>query len=228
MASGVAHDFNNLLAVIGMATGTATPHGDAATLSSRHLDAIEDAVDQGREMVGTLMSFARQEATATPVQFDLHELIRTHEAQLSDLMGQSQSLRFALAEDACPLRGDPPGVLRLLSNLVANARDAMPAGGTVTLGTVVTRRGRASSGAEPNVAGRPHVSLTLRDEGTGIPADVLPRIFDPFFSTKAAGKGSGLGLALAQAFVRSAGGDIRVRESTPQGTTFEVLLPLAG
>ena len=227
MAGGVAHDFNNLLTVIRMSVSGAPRRDGGVLLGDLEASAIDGAVEQGRQMVSSLLGFARGNAAATAVAFDLHDLIRAHEAQLRKLVPETQTLVVSLPSAPAPLFGDPSGLMRVLGNLVANARDAMPDGGRITIESTV-RPGRASS--QGSLEGRPrgpHVALRVSDAGPGIPADVLPRIFDPFFSTKAPGQGTGLGLALAQAYLRGSGGDIRVIQSTASGTTFELVLPLA-
>ncbi len=213
MASGVAHDFNNVLAVIQLAAEAAASEPQTA-MARDDLATVATAGAKGRDLVASLLAYARRHA-ATTHDIDLHALLRDIARVLEKLVGIDRRFVLDLAEGPSPVHVDSAALVGVLTNLVANARDATEAGGTVRITTTVERAGA-----------RPNVCLRVSDTGTGIPADVLPHIFEPYYSTKGDTRGTGLGLAMARTVVKSAGGTIRVESSEGRGTTMEVVLPL--
>ena len=178
------------------------------------LATVATAGAKGRDLVASLLAYARRHA-ATTHDIDLHALLRDIARVLEKLVGIDRRFVLDLAEGPSPVHVDSAALVGVLTNLVANARDATEAGGTVRITTTVERAGA-----------RPNVCLRVSDTGTGIPADVLPHIFEPYYSTKGDTRGTGLGLAMARTVVKSAGGTIRVESSEGRGTTMEVVLPL--
>jgi signal transduction histidine kinase len=217
MASGVAHDFNNVLTGIRLSAELARLKLPPEQ-SGEDLETIQRTVAQGGELVKSLLLFARGE-TAAAQRFELNDLVREMEPVLRKLASDRQRMCFELGPEAMEIMGDRTGVARILSNLVVNARDAMPCGGDVTVATAITLR--KMEGA------RPAVVLRVSDTGAGISPDVLPRIFEPFYTTKTEGRGTGLGLTIVQTFVQKMGGEISVESEVGRGTTFEIRLPLA-
>jgi PAS domain S-box-containing protein len=209
LASGVAHDFNNLLAAILLHVRLMDRQPEAAVES---VAAIRDLAEQGTEVVRELLYFARRESAA-PRTIDLVELVRQQEAVLRHLLPDSVKLGVELEEEAVPVVADPVGLRRLLLNLVINARDAVEeSGGRITI-RVEHTAGRAV--------------LEVADDGPGIPTDVREHLFEPFFTLRRQGRGSGLGLAVVYSIVSAHGGEVDVHSTPGEGARFIVRLPLA-
>jgi len=162
-----------------------------------------------------------------PRVMPLNEVVHGMDQMLDRLVGEDLQVERCLADDLPPVRIDPGQMEQVLLNLVLNARDAMPNGGTLQIATdgveLDREEVRELGGSEP---GR-YVRLTVRDNGVGISADFLPHVFEPFFSTKAAGKGSGIGLATVYGIVRQSGGVVRASSAPGEGSCFEVILPIS-
>jgi PAS domain S-box-containing protein len=217
LASGVAHDFNNLLMVIHgfaelLASEDLTPHG------REHRAEIERAANRGSALVRKLLAFGQKDAPQLrPV--DLNHLVSTLAPMLERSLGESVQLQVVTSPLPCTVVADPVQVEQVILNLALNARDAMPGGGVLFV---------AVDGAEPGPTGTPeHVVLTVTDTGTGIAPEVRETMFDPFVTTKEAGKGTGLGLATVASIVDGLGGSVSVVSSPGRGTTFEIALPYA-
>ncbi|MBL8783946.1 MAG: PAS domain-containing protein [Deltaproteobacteria bacterium] len=218
VAAGVAHDFNNLLMI--MMSGAAylvdeLPEGKSRKVAADLLDASE----RGAALTKQLLAFSRR-ASFNPVALDLADLVLRLEPLLVRMAGRGVVLQ--VSNDGLDGRvwADPTQVEQLIMNLVLNARDAMPHGGTITLRThlSVVQDFEASSDS--------FAVLEVGDTGVGIPSDLRARIFEPFFTTKEPGKGTGLGLAVVTSVVRQWQGRVEVDSVVGEGTTFRVLLPL--
>jgi PAS domain S-box-containing protein len=225
LTGGIAHDFNNMLTVI---TGTieilAEAVKDEAHLA-RIVTLISEAADRGSELTANLLAFARKQPLQ-PVEIDVNALVNEVSRLLSPTLGRQIEIKTALGSDLWPALVDPGRLSSALVNLAINARDAMPEGGTVSfLTSNITLNGReAASGT----IDRPdYVVIEVTDTGTGIPEAIRDKIFDPFFSTKESGQGTGLGLSMVFGFVKQSGGNIEVRSEEGQGTTFKIYLPKA-
>jgi PAS domain S-box-containing protein len=207
LAGGVAHDFNNLLMVI----------LSSAELSKRRypdeelIDDIIAASDRASALTSSLLAFARRRPMA-PIEVALDDVIRDLERILRNLATGKLVLEVALAAEGGFVLADPTQLEQVVVNLVANARDAMPDGGTVRIATRTTQ-----------AAGAAVVELTVSDDGPGMDREIAARVFEPFFTTKA--KGTGLGLATAYGIVTQSGGRIRVESVVGRGTAFIVELP---
>ena len=222
LAGGIAHDFNNLLtAILGgveAARGVGLP--DAALME---LDQVQAAARRGAELVKNLLAFARQQ-TLLPRVVALNEVV----AGTIQLLGRSLSgrvvLEFALEQPGRLVKVDPAQLGQVVMNLALNARDAMPEGGRLRIGTghrlVLRPEGEGRAALPP---GR-YAVLEVADSGQGMPPEVMARIFDPFFSTKGSA-GTGLGLATVQGIVAQSGGHITVESTPGQGTCFRIYLP---
>jgi PAS domain S-box-containing protein len=217
LTGGVAHDFNNLLMIISGSLHTLKKGvgGDHKLL--RAVAAIEGASKRGAALTHQLLSFARRQSV-NPQVVDLAEQISAVREVLGTGVGGTVRLEFDIDRDVCPVIVDVAEFETALVNLVINARDAMPAGGTIT----VSAHNLASSEAPD---GGQYVAISVRDTGTGIAPDVLEKIFDPFFTTKPVGKGTGLGLSQVHGFAHQAGGTVKVTSELGQGTQITILLP---
>ena len=220
LAGGIAHDFNNLLtAITGFAT-LAADGLDPAEPRHSHISQVQRAADRAAALTRQLLAFSRRQVLQ-PQIVDLNRTIADMGSMLERLVGEDVRLELQLDAPAATVSVDPAQIEQVLLNLVVNARDAMPRGGTLTLSTrVVTsgdRRGRSESG--------PWVQLSVADTGTGIPPEVQARIFEPFFTTKPKGQGTGLGLAMVHGIVTQSAGQVAVSSTPGIGTVFHVRLP---
>lgn len=213
----VAHDLNNLLSIIDayaedIATGTSTDVAADAAL-------IRNAVARAADMTGQLLTGATAGGPcADGGVIDMHCCISEMGSLLSRLAGPDVRITYALESPQSRIRLARTLLDQIVFNLIANARDAMSGGGEIVLRTVA---------APFPVHGNTALMLEVADTGTGMTADVKARIFEPFFSTKASGRGTGLGLRTVQEIVQRAGGDIDVESVTGVGTTFRIFLPVA-
>jgi two-component system cell cycle sensor histidine kinase/response regulator CckA len=224
LAGGLAHDFNNLLTVIA---------GHAELLHERlrpedplrqRVGPIQDAADHAAVLTRQLLAFSRKQVLA-PAVLDLNALVAEIEPMLRRLIGKDIALVAALARGVGAVRADPAQLKQILLNLAANARDAMPQGGTLTLETQNVERDAPDARLHPDVLPGPSVLLAVTDTGVGMDEATRTRIFEPFFTTKAPGIGTGLGLATVYGIVTQSGGRISVRSEPGRGTTFKVYLP---
>ncbi|MGE0354895.1 MAG: PAS domain S-box protein, partial [Gemmatimonadales bacterium] len=218
LAGGIAHDFNNVLtAIIGISDLLLeeTPENSTTT---RDLQEIRNAAGRAADLTRQLLAFSRRQ-NANPRRILLSEVVAGLKEMLDRLLGEDIRLEVRTAPDLGAVRMDPGQVEQILMNLVVNARDAMPDGGTIT---IETRNVGIGGGSGP--PGR-QVLLEVRDTGTGIDEATLSRIFEPFFTTKEQGKGTGLGLATVHGIVTQNEGRIMVASRPGEGTSFTILLP---
>ena len=226
-AGGLSHDFNNFLQVIlGFACLIRTRYEHHAQLMA-DVQEIVHAAESASSMVRQLLAFSRRQPLQMTV-LDLNQTVRNMERLLQQLMGERIQLVCQLAPDPCWVKMDPTGIEQILMNLGANARDAMPEGGTLTIQTSRVTAAASSNGQTPHpAASGACVQLTVRDTGAGIDPEVVAHIFEPFFTTKSYGKGTGLGLAVVYGLVRQHQGTIDIDSAIGQGTTFHLLFPAA-
>ncbi|MFC5380522.1 PAS domain-containing protein [Aquipuribacter nitratireducens] len=220
VAGGVAHDVNNVLAAVTGYADLLETHVATDGTAVRHLHGIHRAVARAGDLVDRLLAFARrQELEAT--EFDLAAAVH----DLSDLCRRllPHDVRLVVAAlPALPVRADQTQVQQVLLNLVLNARDALPAGGTVAVAAEVREVGRDDLRLPP---GR-YAALEVRDDGTGMDEQTARRCFEPFFTTRERSGGHGLGLSTAIGIARQSGGDLRVTSERGVGTAFTLLVPL--
>jgi len=230
LAGGVAHDFNNILTAIIGNTELALdrlretmPADDAAV---EGLEAVERAAQRAASLTRRLLVFSRRDV-AKPEVLELNRTLREMESMLRRLISENTRLNLALAPDLPAVLADVGQIEQVIMNLVVNARDAMPDGGELTIGTasVLLDALYVQTHAESRVG--PHALLTVSDTGCGMDAGTAERIFEPFFTTKPAGLGTGLGLATVYAIVKQAGGHINVYSEPGRGSTFRIYLPVA-
>ena len=217
LTGGVAHDFNNLLMIISGSLHTLKKGMDEDPKRARAISAIEAATQRGAALTSQLLTFARRQSV-NPQAIDVCERINALREVLQTGVGSAVTLQFDIDEHIWPAMVDVAEFETALVNLVINARDAMPAGGTITVSA------HAETLQEEARAGD-YVAVAVEDTGVGIAPDVLGKIFDPFFTTKPIGKGTGLGLSQVHGFAHQAGGTIRVDSELGKGTTITMLLP---
>jgi len=219
LAGGVAHDFNNLLmAILGSAELVAERIGDRPDVAA-DVDRIRTAGQRAAELTRQLLVFSRRQPPSTRA-VDLHEVIHETTVLLGHSLDRRIELDIRLEAARAHVLGDQARLGSALMNLAINARDAMPAGGSLTVRT------RNVRGEEGDLAGRDLVELTVTDTGEGMSADVRERIFEPFFSTKDVGRGTGLGMSVVYGAIRDLGGTIDVWSEPQAGTSFRILLPV--
>ncbi len=225
LASGVAHDINNLLTVIlscGEDLRRTIREG-----SSSDPGCAEDIVAAGQraaELTRQLLVFARKEV-AIPVYLDLNDLVQTSAKLLRRVVGSRIEIAEEFEASLWTVRCDPGLVGQLIMNLALNARDAMPDGGTLTLGTGNVTVAEGDDVPDPGMASGPYVKLVVRDTGTGMTTDVMKHIFEPLFTTKALGEGTGLGLSMVCDIVKQSRAHLGVRSVVGSGTSFEIFFP---
>ena len=218
LTGGVAHDFNNLLMIISGSLHTLKKGmDDDDPRRVRAISAIEAATQRGAALTNQLLTFARRQSV-NPQAVDVSERIDALREVLQTGVGSAVTLQFDFDQHVWPAMVDVAEFETALVNLVINARDAMAAGGTITVSA------RNESLREEVKAGD-YVAVSVEDTGTGIAPDVLGKIFDPFFTTKPIGKGTGLGLSQVHGFAHQAGGTVRVDSELGKGTRITMLLP---
>jgi len=226
LAGGIAHDFNNILGVIinyARFASSSVPPGSPAAAD---IEEIRRAAERGVGLVRQLMILARRESGSTVV-FDLNELISGLDGFLRSTIGEDILVERNLDSGLWPLAEDPARVEQILINLAVNSRDAMPQGGTLTFETGNAELGSADTLGQPGVEPGRFVRLLVSDTGVGMDAEVAARAFEPMFTTKGSGQGTGLGLATVYTIVTQAGGMIDLSSNPGRGTSIEIHLPAA-
>ncbi len=224
MAREVAHDFNNLLMVIGINLEMLSEQieGDRA---NRLCSAMAIGVERGTALTQHLMEFSRP-AEAQMKVVNVDELIKSSWGELAGAAGDTVDIAMTTAPSTWCYCTDPAQLISAMTNLVDNAREAMPNGGRLIVSTSVRRVDDARAAATGSQAGD-YVSISFSDNGTGIAPDLIARIFEPMFSTKANKKGHGFGLSKVYALANSSGGFVTAESELGRGTTIAILLPLA-
>jgi PAS domain S-box-containing protein len=210
LTGGVAHDFNNLLMIISGSIHTIRKDiTDEKAL--RALQSIDGASRRAASLTRQLLTFARRQRLQ-PQSIELSARLDALRDVLNSGLGGTVSLTIDVAADVWNIVVDPNELETALVNLVINARDAMPEGGSVTI-------------SAKNIVGKAQVAISVEDTGVGIPDDIAAKVFDPFFTTKAVGKGTGLGLSQVHGFAHQAGGTVELRSTLGSGTTITMCLP---
>jgi CheY-like chemotaxis protein len=224
LAGGVAHDFNNLLTVIKghtdlleMKLGTLSP-------AQASIAQMRKAADRATALTRQLLAFSRMQVLQ-PRVLDLNALIADLNKMLPMLIGEEIEYSFRPGESLARVKADPSQIEQILVNLAVNARDAMPKGGKLAIGTRnVLLDAEYARSHSPTVPGR-YVLLAVTDTGCGMDEQTKAKIFEPFFTTKELGKGTGLGLSTVYGVVKQSGGYIWVDSAPNEGTRFEIFLP---
>ena len=231
LAGGIAHDFNNMLFAISgyvemleedLAPSNEVEIDRAAVLHS--VQAIGHAADRAATLTMQLLLFSRQQVVS-PKVLDIGDAVLGIEPMLRPIIGETIKLTIRLDPEAGRIRADPGQFDQIVVNLVVNARDAMPNGGTVTIETGNTFFDEPFAAEHFDVSAGPYVMLTVSDSGVGMDRATKEHMFEPFFTTKETGKGTGLGLATIYGIVRQAGGHIWIYSEPGMGTTFKIYFP---
>jgi two-component system, cell cycle sensor histidine kinase and response regulator CckA len=224
LAGGVAHDFNNILNVI-LGYGELMLRGlSDSDPHRRHVGEIRKAADRAASLTRQLLAFSRKQVL-TPKILDLNVVVTDIEKMLRRLIGEDVELVTLLHPELGSVLADPGQMEQVLMNLAVNARDAMPAGGKITIETANVMLDPLSIRWRPGLSPGPHVMLMLSDTGHGMSREVQDRIFEPFFTTKEQGKGTGLGLSTVYGIVKQSEGSIWVYSEEGRGTSIKVYLP---
>lgn len=222
LAGGLAHDFNNMLAAMKVALSAARERAALDAELTIELDIISQATTRAAQLTSQLLSFSRHQPVPVAVH-DVNQLIATLEPMLRRVVGSKVTVSTNLSPAVDAVEVDQGSFDQALVNLLINARDAMPNGGTLT---ITTRNVVLGDGAAQHVNLMPgaYVELEVADTGEGMSVETLSRIFEPFFTTKPSGSGSGLGLSMVYAFARNCGGGIDVSSEVGKGTQFRLFL----
>jgi signal transduction histidine kinase len=226
LTGGVAHDFNNLLQVV---TGSLSLIARLARDDPRILEHVrnaEQAVAQGARLNGSLLAFARRDVVRVERK-NINDLLREFQPILARAIDDRIRLEITMAHDLPDCHADPAHFQSAILNIVINARDAMPNGGALSITTGETMlQSEDLLGNDDALPGQ-FVSISVQDNGSGMPREVQARVFEPFFTTKELGKGSGLGLSQVYGFARQSGGHVTLRSTPGAGTCITILLPVA-
>jgi two-component system, cell cycle sensor histidine kinase and response regulator CckA len=225
LAGGVAHDFNNLLTIITSYSELALDTAIAGSLTRDHLQEILTAARRAAELTRQLLAFSRNQPQALRVE-ELNPVVRGVVKTLQRLIGEDIELTFIPGEGLGRIRLDPMQIEQILMNLAANARDAMPEGGKCTIETAAIYLDEDYVAHKKSVipTGQ-YAALIMTDSGSGISPDHLPHIFDPFYTTKPSGRGTGLGLATVYGIVKQNHGFVWAYSEVGMGTVFKIYLP---
>ena len=222
LAGGVAHDFNNLLNVVIGYASLLQSDPDERKLHERAAEILK-ASDRATSLVRQMLAFSRRQVLQLDTT-DLNEIITDLSTMLRRVIGEDIELRVQTASDLPSVMADASQIEQVIMNLVVNARDAMPRGGQLTIATTTTELNEEQARSF-RLASGPYVEFRVNDTGHGMDLDTQAHIFDPYFTTKERGKGTGLGLATVHGIVAQSGGAMLVQSEVGVGTTFSVYLP---
>ncbi|AQT47358.1 hybrid sensor histidine kinase/response regulator [Bartonella choladocola] len=224
LAGGIAHDFNNVLTAIIMSCDLLLASHRSSDPAHADLINIKNNANRAASLVQQLLAFSRRQ-TLRPEVVDFTELLSDVRNLLMPLLGSNIHLKFNHGRDLWNVKVDQASFQRVLMNLVINARDAMPKGGTITITTTNMPRQKIANLAFNGLNAGDYVELDVEDTGTGIPKAVQDKMFEPFFTTKEVGKGTGLGLSMVYGIVKQTGGYIYCESEEGKGTRFRIFLP---
>lgn len=226
LAGGVAHDFNNLLTIIRGNSDLLMDREGADAFHNKCVDQIQKAAGRAVSLTRQLLAFSRMQVLQ-PRVMDLNGVVAEMGKMLPRLIGEHIEYSFSPDPKLVSVKADPGQIEQVILNLAVNARDAMPAGGKLSVRTANICVDKAAAANRPPMTAGQYVLLRVSDTGQGMDDATKAHIFEPFFTTKEVGKGTGLGLATVYGVVKQSGGFIWVDSSTGKGTTFEIYLPQA-
>src|ERR1700733_9825224 len=224
LAGGIAHDFNNVLSAIMMANDFLLNAHKPTDPSFQDIMQIKQNATRAATLVRQLLAFSRRQ-TLRPQVLDLGDALSDLTMLLRRLIGEKVKLDLVHGRDLWPVKVDVSQFEQVVVNLAVNARDAMPDGGKLSVRTANVTAEEATQLAYKGMPAAEYVRIDVSDTGTGIPADIVDKIFEPFFSTKEVGKGTGLGLSTVYGIVKQTGGFIYVDSEPGKGTSFRIFLP---
>jgi two-component system cell cycle sensor histidine kinase/response regulator CckA len=224
LAGGIAHDFNNVLSAIMMANDFLLNAHKPTDPSFQDIMQIKQNATRAATLVRQLLAFSRRQ-TLRPQVLDLGDALSDLTMLLRRLIGEKVKLDLVHGRDLWPVKVDVSQFEQVIVNLAVNARDAMPDGGKLTVRTVNVPALEADKLSYKGMPAADYVRIDVTDTGTGIPPDIVDKIFEPFFSTKEVGKGTGLGLSTVYGIVKQTGGFVYVDSEAGQGTSFRIFLP---
>jgi two-component system cell cycle sensor histidine kinase/response regulator CckA len=224
LAGGIAHDFNNVLSAIMMANDFLLNAHKPTDPSFQDIMQIKQNATRAATLVRQLLAFSRRQ-TLRPQVLDLGDALSDLTMLLRRLIGEKVKLDLVHSRDLWPVKADLPQFEQVIVNLAVNARDAMPDGGKLTIRTANVGTDEAARLPYKGMPPADYVGIEVTDSGTGIPPDIVDKIFEPFFSTKEVGKGTGLGLSTVYGIVKQTGGFIYVESQEGHGTSFRIFLP---
>jgi two-component system cell cycle sensor histidine kinase/response regulator CckA len=224
LAGGIAHDFNNVLSAIMMANDFLLNAHKPTDPSFQDIMQIKQNATRAATLVRQLLAFSRRQ-TLRPQVLDLGDALSDLTMLLRRLIGEKVKLDLVHGRDLWPVKVDVSQFEQVIVNLAVNARDAMPDGGKLTVRTANITAAESADLAYKGMPAADYVRIDIADTGTGIPAEIVDKIFEPFFSTKEVGKGTGLGLSTVYGIVKQTGGFIYVDSEAGMGTSFRIFLP---
>jgi PAS domain S-box-containing protein len=224
LAGGVAHDFNNLLTIIKGYIEIALQRCQNQPALHGDIRRVEDAADRAVALVRQLLAFSRKQVLR-PKILDLNSIVVNLEQLLRRLMSANIEMKTFVSKDLGAIKADPGQIEQVIMNLVVNARDALPEGGRIIIETSNVDLDSAYTLDHTVVRPGPYVLLAVTDTGVGMTPDTVAHIFEPFYTTKESGRGTGLGLSTVYGIVKQSGGYVWVYSEPGKGTTFKVYLP---
>jgi PAS domain S-box-containing protein len=224
LAGGVAHDFNNILTVIGGYCSMSLQTLDKTSPLQKNIAEIQNASDRAASLTRQLLAFSRKQVLQ-PQVLQLNDVVHNMEKMLRRLIGEDIELSIAFDSSLGRVKADPGQLEQVIMNLSVNARDAMPRGGKLTIGTSNVVIDQKLKFRNRTLEVGEYVLLSITDNGVGMTDEVKTHLFEPFYTTKGLGKGTGLGLATCYGIISQSGGDIHVYSEANSGTTFKIYLP---
>nr|WP_233285679.1 hybrid sensor histidine kinase/response regulator [Bradyrhizobium acaciae] len=222
LTGGVAHDFNNLLTVIRASVDMLRRQDLPEPRRQRYIDAISNTVNRAAKLTNQLLAFARRQ-TLKPEVFDASQNVRTLSEMIATLIGSRIEIAAQVPDESCLVNADAGQFETAIINMAVNARDAMDGVGRLTIMVRPVNDLPSTTTGPPNPHG--HVAVSVTDTGVGIPPELFGRIFEPFYTTKEVGHGTGLGLSQVFGFAKQSGGEVTVTSDVGKGTTFTLYLP---
>ena len=225
LTGGIAHDFNNMLAiVIGSLDIARRRILDDPEKAASFIDNAREGADRAASLTSRMLAFARQQPL-TPVSLDANALIANMSELLRRTLGEHVRIETVLAGGLWRATADDGELENALLNLCVNARDAMPDGGKLTIETANAHLDDGYAAAHPDVAPGQYVLICVSDNGSGMTPEVIEKAFDPYFTTKQVGRGTGLGLSQVYGFIKQSGGHVKIYSEVGSGTTVKAYLP---